>query len=100
MKRRVESKVDCYDVILTVYNHSNCVQFSSEQWALTYIIKLMNNLSKLYESLQIQNCLILLLNLFCVDAPDMYHKQGKPISELTKDELEELYHSIRLEINS
>ena len=100
IKKRVESIVDCYDEILTVYNHSNCVQFSSEQWADTYIIKLMKDLSKLYERLQIQNCLILLLNLFCVDAPDMYHEQGKPISELTKDELEELYHSIWVEINS
>lgn len=60
----------------------------------------MKDLSKLYESLQIQNCLILLINLFCVDAPDRYHEQGKLISELSKDELEQLYHSISIELNS
>ena len=92
--------MDCYDEILTMYNQSNYVHVSSDQWANAYIIKLMKDLSKLYESLQIQNCLILLLNLFCVDAPDMYHKQGKSISELTKDELEDLYHSIWIEISS
>ena len=92
--------MDCYDEILTVYNHPNCGHFSSEQWANTYIIKLMKDLSKLYDSLQIQNCLILLLNLVYMDAPDMYHEQGKSISELTKDELDELYHSIWVEINS
>ena len=92
--------MDCYDEILTVYNHSTCIQLSSEQWIDTYIVKLMKDLSKLYEALQIQNCLILLLNLFCVDAPDRYHEQGKSISELSKDELDELYNSIWIEINS
>ena len=92
--------MDCYDEILTVYNQSNSLQLSSEQWVYTYIIKLMNGLSKLYESLQIQNCLMLLLNLFCVDAPDRYHEQGKDITELTKNELEQLHHAIWIEINS
>lgn len=92
--------MDCYDEILTMYNHSNCIHHASEQWVEVYIIKLMKDLSKLYESLQIQNCLILLLNLFRVDAPDRYNEQGKSISELNKDELEDLYHSIWIEIIS
>lgn len=52
------------------------------------------------DSLRIQNCLILLLNLFCSKHPDRYHGLGKSISELTKDEIEHLYRSLMIEINN
>ena len=52
------------------------------------------------DSLRIQNCLILLLNLFCAKLPDRYHGLGKSISDLSKDEIELLYRSIMIEINN
>jgi len=65
-----------------------------------YIIKLMKESLISHDNLLIQNCLILLLNLFCAKLPDRYHGLGKSIVELTKDEIEQLYRYIRIEINN
>ena len=92
--------MDCYDEILYMYNHSKCLNISLEQWMNSYIIKLMNETSISHDNLRIQNSLILLLNLFCAKVPDRYHGLGKSISELTKEEIEQLYRLLIIEITT
>jgi len=82
-----------------VYNNSKSLNISLDNWMNSYIIKLMKDPVLSRNNLQIQNCLILLVNLFFAKLPDRYHGLGKAISELTEAELEQLYLSIMIEIN-
>ena len=91
--------MDYYDQILTIYEKSQCFQDSLDLSINTFIINLMNNFSKLNDKMLVSNCLIILLNLFYVNAPDIYHSRGKVLSDLAQDELEQVCCYIKLTLN-
>jgi len=81
--------MDCVANILDFYNNKSKdeeIDMSSlnKVWLSNLLIKIMNNFSKgRTNDLELQNCLILLVNLFSNDdSPDFYNKKGKNVREL------------------
>lgn len=88
--------MDCISQILEFYNNKakrahNPVQFN-KVWLSNLLIKLMRNFNGKAtpeDNLQLQNCLVLLINLFSNDdCPDNYNRKGKCSAELSSKEKE------------
>ena len=81
--------MDCIDRILEFYDKKNSHELRDIKIRLGQIlIKLMYDLGNPQNLGLVQNCLILLINLFFdIEPPDHYHLQGKSRSELSEDEL-------------
>ena len=79
--------MDCYDAILKNYEAQLEIE-KSRVWIGKILIKLMDDFTQdTSDQLRIRNCLILLVNLFFnVNGPDHYHKKGKGIADLSKEE--------------
>ena len=91
--------LDCYDVILDYYRESSRNPTNrSELQVNVYLMNLIQEASKCQNNLLTKNCLILLLNLFIIVPPDLYHEQGKLLVELTKKEKKELLRLLKFEI--
>lgn len=79
-----------------VRENLNPIQFN-KIFLSTLLIKLMksfNGNATKEENLRLQNCLILLINLFSNnDSPDHYNKKGKGVNKLSEDE-KDLYKEI------
>ncbi len=94
--------MDCLDKILDFYAHKDSEELRNIRVRLGKIlIKLMDDLKNPNNLDRVQNCLILLINLFFdIESPDHYHLQGKSSKELTKDELDKLNELLIKELNS
>ena len=94
--------MDCLDKILDFYNNRDAEELRNIRVRLGKIlIKLMDDLKNPNNLDRVQNCLILLINLFFdIESPDHYHLQGKSSKELTKDELDKLNELLIKELNS
>ena len=86
--------MDCIAQIMEYYHNKakeapNPIQFDKVCLS-NLLIKLMRNFNgkaTKEENLQLQNCLILLINLFSDnDSPDHYNKKGKRVNKLTGTE--------------
>ena len=84
--------MDCIDKILEFYEKKDSHELREIKIRLGKIlIKLMEDLGNPQNLGQVQNCLILLINLFFdIEPPDHYHIQGKSRSELSEDELDKV----------
>jgi len=93
--------MDCIDKILDFYNNREFHKVHEIKIRLGKIlVELMNDLNNPANLLRVQNCLILLINLFFdIKYPDHLHEQGKPISDLSEDELKIVYDLLRSELN-
>ena len=93
--------MDCLDKILDFYNNKDTEELRDIRIRLGQIlIKLMDDLKNPINLDRVQNCLILLINLFFdIESPDHYHLQGKSSKELTKDELDRLNELLLKELN-
>jgi len=85
--------MDCVNNILDFYNNKSKkeeidISHLNKVWLSNLLIKIMNNFNEgRTNDLELQNCLILLVNLFSNDeSPDYYNKKGKNIRELLDDE--------------
>ena len=85
--------MDCIANILDFYNKkSKDEEIDSSQinkvWLSNLLIKVMKNFnSGRKNDLELQNCLILLVNLFSNnDSPDNYNHKGKSTQELVNNE--------------
>ena len=85
--------MDCITNILDFYsNKSKDEEIDLSQfnkvWLSNLLIKIMKNFNKgRTNDLELQNCLILLVNLFSNDdSPDFYNKKGKNVRELVNDD--------------
>ena len=85
--------MDCITNILDFYNSKSKneeidVSQFDKVWLSNLLIKIMNNFNKgRTNDLELQNCLILLVNLFSNDdSPDFYNKKGKNVRELVNDD--------------
>jgi len=94
--------MDCLDKILDFYNNRDTEELRNIRIRLGKIlIKLMDDLKSPGNLERVQNCLILLINLFFdIEYPDHYHLQGKSSKELTKDELDRLNELLLKEFNN
>jgi hypothetical protein len=85
--------MDCVNQILDFYNrktHEKGVDLNQFRkiWFSNLLIKLSQSVNGSKDSLQdLQNCLVLLINLFsdCED-PDYVHAKGKIVNQLDKEE--------------
>jgi len=93
--------MDCIAQIMEFYHNEakkahNPIQFNKVCLS-NLLIKLMRNFNgraTREDNLLLQNCLILLINLFSNnDSPDHYNKKGKGVSELAEAE-KELFREI------
>ncbi|MFX1393554.1 MAG: hypothetical protein ACFFAH_08260 [Promethearchaeota archaeon] len=93
--------MDCIDKILDFYNNREIYKVHEIKICLgTILIELMNDLNDPVNLFRVQNCLILLINLFFnIKYPDHLHEQGKPISDLSEDELKIVNDLLRSELN-
>ena len=94
--------MDCLDKILNFYKNKETEEIHNIKIRLGKIlIKLMDDLKDPINLIRVQNCLILLINLFFdIENPDHYHLQGKSRNELTEDELNKINELLKLELNS
>ncbi len=94
--------MDCIDKILEFYTTKEVNKYREKKIRLGKIlIELMNQLDDPGNLIRVQNCLILLINLFFdIESPDYLHNQGKSINELSEDELENVYDLLRSELNN
>jgi hypothetical protein len=90
---RNKIKMDCIANILDFYNKkSKDGEIDQSQlnkvWLSNLLIKIMKNFnSRRTNDLELQNCLILLVNLFSNnDSPDNYNHKGKSTQELVNNE--------------
>lgn len=93
--------MDCIDKILEFYNSREIHKVDEIKIRLgTILVELMKDLNDPRNLFRVQNCLILLINLFFdIEYPDHLHKQGKPISDLSEDELKIVHDLLRSELN-
>ena len=94
--------MDCIDQILEFYNHKEIHKYREIKIRLAKIlIELMNDLNEKGNLIRVQNCLILLINLFFdLESPDYLHNQGKSINDLSEDELNIMYDLLHSELNN
>lgn len=85
--------MDCVANILDFYNNKSKdeeigLSRFDKVWLSTLLIKIMKNFNEgRTNDLELQNCLILLVNLFSNDdCPDFYNKKGKNVRELLDDD--------------
>ncbi len=85
--------MDCVASILDFYNNKSKdeeidLSHFNKVWLSNLLIKIMKNFNKgRTNDLELQNCLILLVNLFSNDdSPDFYNKKGKNVRELLDDD--------------
>ena len=71
--------MDKYDEILNIFQNTGFDSINTKQWCFRYLNNLFKND---YQSSEVQNLVILILNLFFVDVPDHYHIKGKSRKEL------------------
>jgi hypothetical protein len=89
--------MDCIDKILDFYDKRNSHELRDIKIRLGKIlIKLMDDLVNPKNFERVQNCLILMINLFFdIEPPDHYHTQGKSRSELSDDELNKVNEMLK-----
>ena len=94
--------MDCIDKILEFYNNKEIHKYRELKIRLgKIIIELMNQLNDPGNLMIVQNCLILLINLFFdIEYPDNLHTQGKSLNDLSEDELEDVYDLLHSELNN
>lgn len=94
--------MDCLDKILDFYKEKDTEELRNIRVRLGQIlITLMDDLKNPNNLDRVQNCLILLINLFFdIEAPDHYHLQGKSRSELTEDDLNKINELLKFELNN
>ncbi|MBD3341318.1 MAG: hypothetical protein GF353_19590 [Candidatus Lokiarchaeota archaeon] len=92
--------MDCYDEILINYQRKDQEDPNKlEKWLNNFIIGLMTRYFTQRDSLTIQNCLILLINLFFeIEYPDHYHTKGKATPSLTESEFNHFYKLMKREL--
>jgi len=85
--------MDCITSILDFYNNKSKdeeidVSHFNKVWLSNLLIKIMRNVNEgRTNDLELQNCLILLVNLFSNDdCPDFYNKKGKNVRELLDED--------------
>jgi hypothetical protein len=83
----------CVDNILDFYNDKSKdeeidLSHFNKVWLSNLLIKIMKNFNQgRTNDLELQNCLILLVNLFSEDdSPDFYNKKGKNARELLNND--------------
>lgn len=97
-KIRSDLKVDIFDDILFLYTNNLMNSQSSRELLLNhFLINLMMNYAESMTSDRIKNCLLLALNLFMNDSPDLYSNIGQSIKETSKQEKKELINILRSE---
>lgn len=93
--------MDCIAQIMEFYHNKakenlNPIQFN-KVYLSTLLIRVMKNFNgkaTKEEYLRLQNCLVLLINLFSNnDGPDHYNKKGKGVNKLSEAE-KDLYKEI------
>lgn len=94
--------MDCIDQILEFYNNKEIHKYREIKIRLAKIlIELMNDLNEKGNLIRVQNCLILLINLFFdLESPDYLHNQGKSKNDLSEDELDIMYDLLHSELNN
>ncbi|MHA1273225.1 MAG: hypothetical protein ACTSQJ_01255 [Promethearchaeota archaeon] len=94
--------MDCIDTILEYFKDADVVnQFSKRIWVSKFILGLMKELHETKNYIKVQNCLILLLNLFFqIDVADHYHTKGKSTKNLSEKERSQLFELLRTEFNN
>ncbi len=92
----------CIDKILDFYNnHPVFNNPEGKEWFGRAMVNLMNKFNKKDDkkSLEIKNCLILLMNLFSDnESPDLYSARGKDFTELSENEQDELIDLLNNEL--
>jgi len=85
--------MDCVANILDFYNKKSKdeeidLSHFNKFWLSNLLIKIMKNCNEgRTNDLELQNCLILLVNLFSNDdSPDFYNAKGKIVQELLDDD--------------
>ena len=85
--------MDCVTNILDFYNDKSKdeeidLSHLNKVWLSNLLIKIMKSFNQgRTNDLELQNCLILLVNLFSEDdSPDFYNKKGKNVRELLNDD--------------
>ena len=91
--------MDCIDEILSYYSDKNRTVLSTHLWCSQYLIKLTGALSKEIINSQIENCIILMLNLFIFEHPDRFHSLGKSIKELDNNDKGEVINILKSEFD-
>ena len=93
--------MDCIDKILDFYKNQETYKINGVKIRLgKMLIEIMKDLDNPSNLFRVRNCLILLINLFFdVDFPDHLHKQGKPLGDLSEDELNIVYDLLKSELN-
>ena len=93
--------MDCIDKILDFYNSREIHKVHEIKIQLgTILVELMKDLNNPGNLFRVQSCIILLINLFFdIEYPDHLHKKGKPISDLSEDELKIVNDLLRAELN-
>jgi len=92
--------MDCFDEILCYYNEKNRTVLSTHLWCTQYLIKLTGARSGDMTTSKIENCIILLLNLFIFEVPDRFHSLGKSIKELDNSDKGEVITILKSEFDS
>ena len=90
--------LNCYEEILGFYEKEDRTVRLTKLWCHKELISLMDKLTENPYNMAIRDCLILIINLFFVDAPDHYHLKGKPIKALTTSEKNYLLEILRREV--
>ena len=93
--------MSCVDKILELYENADMINsIRGKIYFSKILIKLMSDLDEGQTNhLEVQNCLILLLNLASnLDAPDHYHSKGKNSDNLTNTEKQEFFHLLQAEL--
>ena len=98
----MSQEMDCIDKILEFYNNKEIHNYPEIKIRLGKIlIELMNQLNEPENLIRVQNCLILLINLFFdIESPDYLHNQGKSINDLSEGELKTVTDLLRSELNN
>ncbi|MFX0188353.1 MAG: hypothetical protein ACFE8A_11530 [Candidatus Hodarchaeota archaeon] len=93
--------MDCIDKILDFYKNQEIYKFNEVKIRLGKIlIELMNDLNNPSNLFRVRNCLVLLINLFFdIDYPDHLHKQGKPLCDLSEEELKIVHDLLKSELS-
>ncbi len=87
--------MDKYDEILNYFQNTDLESTDTKQWCFKYLNNLFQNE---YQSSEVQNLVILILNLFFIDVPDHFHVKGKSRKELDNESSTQFLRILNSEI--
>ena len=92
--------MDIYDEILEFYESKNRTERETKEWCYRKIFELISHNTLITGHIEIENSLILILNLFFIKEPDLYHKKGKLSKNLNQNEKKLLQDIMKSEVNA